>query len=154
MVKSTVNAIVSAGRATAGPPLAPALAPLGINIGQVVAEINNKTKEFEGVSIPVKVIVDTATKQFEVKVGSPSTAALIMKEIGIEKGAGNREAMAGDISMDKILKIARLKRKDVKARSDAAVVKQVIGTCMSVGVTIEGKKPSEKAKEVDPNFKL
>ena len=59
-----INIIIEGGKATAGPPLGPALGPLGINAGKVVEEINEKTKGFSGVKIPVKVIVDPKTKEF------------------------------------------------------------------------------------------
>ena len=73
--------------ATAGPPLGPALGPLGINIMNVIKAINDKTKDFEGMKVPVKVIVDTATKDFEITVGTPPTSALIKGELGSEKGS-------------------------------------------------------------------
>lgn len=91
MAKTKVEVIVDAGKATPAPPLAPAIAPLGVNVGQVVAKINEVTKEFMGVKVPVKVIVDTATKTFEVEVGSPSVSSLIKKEANVEKGAGKKK---------------------------------------------------------------
>ena len=54
----TVEAMVEGGKATAGPPLGPALGPKGVNIGQVVAKINEKTKAFTGMKVPVKVIIN------------------------------------------------------------------------------------------------
>ena len=90
-MEKTIDVIVDGGKATAGPPLGPALGPMGINAGQVVAKINEATKAFSGMKVPVKVIVDTTTKQFNIEIGTPPTAELIKKEAGIEKGAGNRE---------------------------------------------------------------
>ena len=77
MPEMTINGLIEGGKATSGPPFGPALGPLGVNIAGIVAEINTKTKDFEGMKIPVKVIVDTSTKKFRVEVGSPSTSALI-----------------------------------------------------------------------------
>ena len=147
-MEKTINAIVDGGKATAGPPLGPALGPLGVNAGQVVAKINEATKDFAGMKVPVKVIVDTETKEFTVEVGVPPTAELIKKEAGIDKGAGNREAPAGDISMEKAVKIAESKTnslgKDLKA-----TLKEICGTCVSLGVTIGGKNPRDMIKEID-----
>lgn len=144
----TINAIVDGGKASAGPPLAPALAPLGVNIGQVVAKINEATKDFAGMKVPVAVHVDPKTKTFTVEVGSPPTAEIIKKEAGIEKGAGNREAAAGNISMEKAVAIAKAKRnslgKDVKQ-----TLKEVLGSCLSMGITVSGKSAREAIKEVD-----
>ena len=106
----TIDVIVEGGKATAGPPLGPALGPMGINAGEVVAKINEETKAFAGMKVPVKVHVDPATKEFSIEVGSPPTAEIIKKEVGIEKGAGTREAPAGDISLAKAAEIAKAKR--------------------------------------------
>ncbi|MHC1590127.1 MAG: 50S ribosomal protein L11, partial [Candidatus Hecatellaceae archaeon] len=67
--KKTVEALVSGGQATAGPPLGPALGPLGVNVPAIVSKINELTSDFSGVKVPVKVIVDIDTKEFEVEVG-------------------------------------------------------------------------------------
>ena len=86
-MKSTVKALVDGGKATPGPPLGPALGPLGVNVGQIVAKINEKTTAFEGMKVPVRIIVDKKTKQFDVEVGIPPVSALIRKQLGLEKGA-------------------------------------------------------------------
>ena len=83
-----VSALVTGGQASAGPPLGPTLGPLGVNILQIVTAINEKTKDFEGMKVPVTVSVDKKTKTWTVEVGIPSAAALILKEAGIQKGSG------------------------------------------------------------------
>ncbi|MBQ4415273.1 MAG: 50S ribosomal protein L11, partial [Methanomicrobium sp.] len=82
-----VEVLVPGGKATAGPPLGPALGPLGINVKAVVDEINKKTAEFNGMQVPVKVEVDDK-KQFTISVGVPPATSLIIKECGLEKGSG------------------------------------------------------------------
>ncbi|MEK6939213.1 MAG: 50S ribosomal protein L11, partial [Nanoarchaeota archaeon] len=84
MVKQVVETMVEGGKATAAPPLGPALGPTGLNIGQVVMEINKKTADLKGMQVPVKVIVDTDTKTFTIEIGTPPASALIKKEAGIE----------------------------------------------------------------------
>jgi large subunit ribosomal protein L11 len=144
----TIDVIVEGGKASAGPPLAPALAPMGVNIGQVVAKINEATKDFAGMKVPVKVNVDPSTKEFTIEVGSPPTAEIIKKEAGIEKGAGNREAPAGDVALQVIVKIAKAKSNSLGGTvKDKA--KEVLGTCLSMGVTVEGKSARDMIKEVD-----
>ncbi len=144
----TIDVIVEGGKASAGPPLAPALAPMGVNIGQVVAKINESTKDFAGMKVPVKVMVDPATKEFTVEVGSPPTGEIIKKEVGIEKGAGNREAPAGDISLEKIVKIAAAKSNSLGSNKKE-IVKEVLGTCLSMGITIDSKNAREVIREVN-----
>lgn len=149
-MKQTIDALVEGGKASAGPPLGPALGPLGINIGAVVAAINEKTRAFEGMKVPVKVLVDPKSKQFEIKVGTPPTSALVIKELGIEKGSGDVKAKtAGNLTIEGAKKIAAMKRESMLAASTKAAVKEVVGTCVSMGVTVEGKPAKEIFKEIE-----
>ncbi len=149
MAKQVVELLVEGGKATAGPPLGPALGPLKVNIQAVVNAINEKTKDFAGMKVPVKVIVDPKTKEFEIEVGLPPTSALILKELGVEKGAGDVKQPVGNLTIDQVIKIAKMKRQDMLAASLKAAVKEVLGTCVSMGVTVEGKHPKVVQKEID-----
>ena len=148
--KKIVELLVSGGQATAGPPLGPALGPLGVNVMAVVNKINELTKDYAGMKVPVKVIVDPETKQFEVNVGTPTTSALIVNELKIEKGSGNPKAQkVGNLSMQQLIRIAKIKRPELLSKTLKAAVKEVLGTCMSMGVTVEGKDPKEVLREID-----
>ncbi len=149
MGKQTISVMVEGGKATAGPPLGPALGPLGVNAGQVVAEINEKTKAFAGIKVPVKVIVDTATKTFEIEVGKPPVAEMLKKEAGIEKGAGNKEEKAGNLPLGKVIEIAKAISDKSMAVDLKAVTKEVLGTCKSMGITVDEKDPREIIKEIN-----
>jgi large subunit ribosomal protein L11 len=147
-MEKTINVIVDGGKASAGPPLGPALGPMGVNAGQVVADINSATKDFSGMKVPVKVIVDTTTKAFRIEVGTPPTAELIKKEAGIEKGAGNREAPAGDIKLEALVKIAKSKSNSLgKTLKDT--LSEVVGSCQSLGMNIDGKDPKTVLREIE-----
>jgi large subunit ribosomal protein L11 len=142
--KKIVNALVSGGEASAGPPLGPSLGPLGINILQVVNTINEKTKDFPGMKVPVKVEVDSDTKKFTVEVGIPPTAALIFKESGINKGSGTAGTnFVGNISMDSVVKIAKMKSDISYAQDIKSTTKEIIGSCLSLGVKVEDKIANE-----------
>ncbi len=148
--KKVVEALVAGGQATAGPPLGPALGPLGVNVLTIVNKINEVTKDYAGMKVPVKVIVDTETKDFEVTVGTPTASALIVSELKIEKGSGSPKAQkVGDLSMEQITKIAKMKRVELLAPNVKRAVKEVLGTCVSMGVTVQGKDPKDVQKEVD-----
>ncbi len=141
----SVSTMVEGGKASTGPPLGPALGPLGLNLGQIVKEINDKTKDFQGMQVPVTVtIIDAETKKYEIKVGIPPTSALIKKELKIEKGSGNRkETIAGNATVDQLKNVARAKMGSMLANDLKAAVLEVIGTCVSLGITVEGKDPVE-----------
>ena len=147
--KKIVNALVSGGEASAGPPLGPALGPLGINILQVVNTINEKTKDFPGMKVPVKVEVDQETKKFSVEVGVPPTAALIFKESGINKGSGTAGTnFVGNVSMQSIVKIAKMKLDVSYAPDVKSIAKEIIGSCLSLGIKVEDKVAKEVYADV------
>jgi large subunit ribosomal protein L11 len=147
--KKIVNALVSGGEANAGPPLGPALGPLGINILQVVNTINEKTKDFPGMKVPVKVEVDAETKKFSVEVGIPPTAALIFKESGINKGSGTAGTnFVGNISMESIVRIAKMKSDISYAHDIKSTTKEIIGSCLSLGVKVEDKVAKEVYEDI------
>ena len=146
----TVSALVTGGQANAGPPLGPTLGPLGVNILQIVTAINEKTKDFEGMKVPVTVAVDKKTKQWTVEVGIPSAAALILKEAGIQKGSGTSGATwVGDINMNSIIKVAKLKIDSSYAQDIKGAAKEIVGTCLPLGVKIDGKNPKEITVEIN-----
>lgn len=135
----TVEVLVEGGRATPGQPLGPALGPLGVNIPKIVAEIDNKTRAFDGMKVPVKIIIDSKTKDFEIKVGTPPTSSLITKELGVEKGSGSSKAnKIGNLSIAQAIKIAQMKGDSLMGKDLKMKVLEVVGTCTSMGVTIEG----------------
>ena len=146
--KKQVEALLSGGEATAGPPLGPALGPLGVNVLQIVNKINELTKAYSGMKVPVRVIVDVDTKDFEVEIGTPTTSALIVKELGIEKGSGNPKAeKAGNLTMEQVAKIAMMKLPGSYALTNMAAAREVLGSCVSIGITVDGRDPREVQKE-------
>ena len=148
--KQTISSLVTGGEASAGPPLGPALGPMGVNILQIISAINEQTKEFKGMKIPVTVLVDTDTKKWEIEVGIPSASALLLKDAGIQKGSGTSGTeWVGEVSADMIAKIAKVKLETSYASSLKSVAKQIVGTCVSLGIKVEGKTPKEFTAEID-----
>lgn len=150
MAEETIEALVEGGQASAGPPLGPALGPMGINVGEVVSEINKETSDYEGMTVPVKVIVEEETGEFEIEVGSPPTTALIKNTLGIEKGSDDLEdAPVANLSIEQALEVAQKKRGSILAKNKKKAVKEVIGTCVSMGVQVEDKDPREVQREIE-----
>ena len=147
--KKVVEAVVNGGQATAGPPLGPALGPLGVNVLAIVNKINEITKDYAGMKVPVKISVDTDNKEFEVSVGTPTTSALLVSELGVTKGSGvpNTEKI-GNLSLEQIVRITKVKSDDVLGKDLKAAVNEILGTGVSMGVTVEGKDPREVQKEI------
>ncbi len=142
--------LVDGGKATSGPPVGPALGPLGLNIMEVVKEINEKTKAFEGMKVPVKLTIDAKTKKYEVSVGTPPTSALILKELGMEKGSKDpREEKIANLTVEQAKRIALMKSGSLLGENLKQKVKEVVGSCISMGVTVEGKDPREVQREIN-----
>jgi len=87
MAEERIELLVSGGKASPGPATAPKLSVYGLNIGEVFKEINDKTKEYVGIKVPIKIIINKQTKEYKIEVGVPPVSSLIKKELGIEKAA-------------------------------------------------------------------
>lgn len=150
MGKESVDVLIEGGKATAAPPLGPALGPLGVNIGQVVADINKKTESFKGMQVPVKVTVDSDTKEYDISIGTPPASALIKKEAGVQKGAGNpKTEKVADLSIVQLNKIATMKEDNLLGKDLKQRVKEIAGTCQSMGIMIEGLSAADAIKEIN-----
>ncbi|UCD04340.1 MAG: 50S ribosomal protein L11 [Candidatus Woesearchaeota archaeon] len=144
-----ISTLVEGGKATAGPPLGPKLGPLGINIGDVVNKINEKTKDMAGIKVPVTLSIDPKTKEYEIEVGTPSVSSLIKKELNLKSGAGNQKMHVADMSVDRAIKIAKVKLDGLLSYNIKSAVKEVLGACVSMGILVEGKDAREIQKEID-----
>jgi large subunit ribosomal protein L11 len=200
MGKEKVSIIIEGGKATPAPPIGPRFAPMGVNVPKLVADINSASKSFEGVKVPVDIIVDTEKKTWTIEVGTPSAPQLIFKELKLPKGGGGistkevkpkagakkeeakpgeakpeekkeevkpvevpaeeaapaapkvvdkSAAIVGNAPREVIIKVAKLKMKDMGSRTLKTAVKTVIGTCLSACIKVDGKDPREAQKDVD-----
>lgn len=146
---TVVEVLVTGGKATPGPPLGPTLGPLGVNIKEVVDKINEDTKAFNGMQVPIKLTIDDK-KQFTIQVGTPPTSSLIKKELGIELGSEQpNKKIVGNLTIKQAIAIAEMKRNDSLSKNIKNAVKEVIGTCSTMGVTIEDMKAKEATMAVN-----
>jgi len=161
--KQTVEVLVEGGKATGGPPIGPALGPLKVPIPKVVAEINEKTKDFKGMQVPVKIIVDTEEKTWEIVVGTPPTSQLIKNELKdvlplSEKKKRPRGAQqpskewVGNLKLEQLIKIARMKKDGLMANSLKAALMEISGTCVSMGIKIESLHPKKFQQKLREGF--
>ena len=142
--------MVDGGQAKAGASLAQPLAPLGVNLQNIINKINEKTSSFNGMKVPVKVIVDTESKDFELEIGTPPVSELIKKEIKVDKGSGTPDKnKIGNLSMEQVVKLAQMKQDSLLFNNFKSAIKSVIGSCNSSGVLVEGKIAKRINKEVD-----
>ena len=126
------------GQATPAPPIGPALGQHGVNIGQFVSQFNERTKDLNGIIVPV-VITMYKDKSFSFEVKSPPAAVLLRQAAEIAKGSGipNKEKV-GKVTRKQVRKIAERKFKDLNAYDLDQAEKIIAGTARSMGVEIEG----------------
>src|SRR3990172_3946855 len=145
-----IKLLVDGGSMAPGPALSQKLGPIGININQVIQSVNDSTKNFKGLKVPVELEVDPSTKSFEVKVFSPPVSELLKKELGIAKGSGmQKKVTMYNASIEQIIAVAKTKLPNMLSKNLKAAVKTVVGTCGSLGVLVENKSAAEVEKEID-----
>ncbi|HID90971.1 TPA: 50S ribosomal protein L11 [Candidatus Bathyarchaeota archaeon] len=146
----TIRVVIEGGRATGGPPIGPALGPMGVNVPLVVKKVNELTADYAGLRVPVEVTVNVDDKSFDVRVCTPTMTALIAKAASITKGSGASGSQpVGDISMEQVVSIAKAKMEQLSARDLKGAAKTVLGSCVSMGVTVGGKSPKAVQREID-----
>ena len=145
-----IKILADGGSMSPGPALSQKLGPAGINIGQVIAKINEATKDFKGLKVPVELDVNASTKDFEIQVFSPPVSELIKKELGITKGSGmQKKSQVANASIEQMISVAKTKMANLLCNDLKAAVKTVIGSCVSLGILVENKPASEVEKEID-----
>lgn len=144
-----IKLLVEGGSMKPGPAVAQQLGPMGINMGKVISDVNNATKDFKGMEVPVVIDVNPKTKTFSIEVKSPSVSALIKKELKIETASGERMKMqVGNLAIEQVISITKQKYSGMLANDFLGALKSVIGSCMSMGVLIESKDPKEILSEI------
>lgn len=148
-MSGTIEVLVPGGQANPGPPLGPELGPTPVDVQAVVSQINERTAAFDGTEVPVTVTYED-DGSFEIEVGVPPTAALIKDEAGFETGSGEpQKDFVADLTIEQVTKIAEQKLPDLLAYDLKNAAKEVVGTCTSLGVTIEGENPRRFKERVD-----
>jgi len=116
----------------------------------VVDEINKQTMVFKGLTVPVRIECNPETKQFEIFIETPSTASLLLKEVGVEKGSSScSETKIGNLTLDQVQNVVKAKRDKFLDKTIKAGIKTVLGTALSVGLTVEGQDPRVIQKKID-----
>ncbi|MEX1223463.1 MAG: 50S ribosomal protein L11 [Pirellulales bacterium] len=128
---------VPGGQATPAPPVGTALGRYGINLGQFVQAFNERTKEANGMPIPVVVSV-YSDRSFDFITKSPPAAALLKKAAGIAKGSGvPNKTKVGAVTQEHLRDIAKMKMEDLNARDEEHAMRMIAGTARSMGLTVE-----------------
>lgn len=145
-----IKLLVEGGAMKPGPALSQKIGPLGLNVGQIISKVNDATKDFKGLKVPVELDIDPSTKEINVQVFSPPVSELLKKELNIEKGSGAQNKIkTANASIEQIISVAKIKQQNLLCKDLKSSVKTVVGTCGTLGILIEGKSHADIEKEID-----
>lgn len=145
-----IKLLVEGGEMKPGPSLSQQLGPIGIPLTQVIQKINDSTKEFKGLKVPVELNINPSTKQFEITVFSPPVSELLKKELGIQSCSGDQKNIkCANASIEQIISVAKIKQQNMLDKNLKSAVKSVLGTCVSLGILVENKDPREIQLDID-----
>ncbi len=136
-IKTIVKIQLPAGQATPAPPVGPALAPHGLNLGEFCQRFNDATKSQMGSTIPAEITI-YEDRTYEFKLKTPPATELLKKAAAIEKGSGvPNKTKVGKITKEQLRKIAEQKMPDLNADSIEAAMKIIEGTAKNMGIEVE-----------------
>jgi len=137
-ISKKIKLVMPAGKATPAPPVGTALGPTGIAIGEFVKQFNDATRDMAGSLVPAEITI-YEDRSFDFILKTPPASNLIIKALGIEKGAGKPPSQkVGTITRKQLEEIAEKKMADLNANDLDAAVKIIMGTCRSMGVEVKG----------------
>ena len=146
----TIKLLVEGGKMTPGPAVAQQLGPMGVDLGKIISEVNNKTSDFKGMNVPVLLDVNPDTKEFKITVLSPPTSELLKKELGIEKASGARlKIRVGNLAFEQVISVAKQKHDNMLSNDFFATVKSVLGTCQALGIMVDNKDINELMQDIN-----
>ena len=136
-IQGYIKLQLNAGKATAQPPVGPALGQYGVSIPNFVKEFNERTKNQAGYVIPV-VITVYADRSFTFITKTPPAPVLIKKACGIETAsAAPNKTKVAKLTKEQVKKIAETKMPDLNAGSLETAMSMIAGTARSMGITVE-----------------
>lgn len=135
-ITATIKLHCPGGQATPAPPVGPALGQHGVNIGQFVKEFNDRTRDKNGLTIPVEISV-YKDRTFSFITKSPPASVLLKKAADLATAAhAPGSEVAGEVSRDQVREIAETKMEDLNAATLEAAMRIIEGTARSCGIKV------------------
>jgi large subunit ribosomal protein L11 len=135
-IKAQVKVQIPGGKATPAPPVGTALGPHGINLGQFVSQFNDKTRDLNGMVVPV-IITIFEDRSFSFVLKSPPASVLLKQAAQLAKGAHNpKTEKVGRVTRAQLVEIAKTKMDDLNAATMEAATRVIAGTARSMGIEV------------------
>ncbi|KAJ1963502.1 hypothetical protein IWQ62_003193 [Dispira parvispora] len=130
--------------------LAPKIGPLGLSPKKIGEDIAKATKEWKGLRITVKLTIQNRQAAVSVVPSASSMVIRALKEPLRDRKKEKNIKHSGNIPLDEIIDIARTMREADKsmARELSGTVKEILGTCFSVGCTVDGQNPKDVTDQI------
>jgi len=136
-IKAIIKLQIQAGQATPAPPVGPALAQHGLNIGEFCQKFNDATKQNQGFKIPVEITV-YVDRTYNFRLKQPPATELLKKAAGIEKGSGEpNKTKVAKISRTQLRQIAEKKMEDLNTEDIESAMRIIEGTARNMGIEIQ-----------------
>lgn len=131
------------GEAAGASSLAPKVGPLGLAAKKIADDVAAATKGYKGLRCTVQLTVKNRQATIEVV---PSASLLVIK--GLKEPERDRKKEKnilhnGNLTLDAVIKMAKSHRERSRSATLAGTVKELLGTALSVGATVDGKSPKE-----------
>ncbi len=150
MAVRVVNVKFPGGQAAQAKDKLEQLEEYGIDVEKLIEELNELTSIYKGFDITVKIAVDTDTGEYDLEVKPPTTTEILLKMVGAKEPSGDpMHQKIGDLSFEKIVEIAIMKKPSLLAKTLKAAVKTILGSARSIGITVDGKDAKQVVREVE-----
>ena len=135
-VRAIVKVQAPAGKATAAPPVGPALGQHGINIMEFIKAFNERTAAQAGYVVPAEITV-FEDRSFTFATKAPLAAALLKRAAGVESGSAQpNRTKVGQVTREQVRQIAEQKMADLNATSLEQAMRIIEGTARSMGIEV------------------
>jgi len=135
-IQGYIRLQLPAGAANPAPPVGPALGAQGVNIMAFCKEFNAKTKDQNGMILPV-VITVYSDKSFTFILKSPPASVLLKKAANVASGSGKPNSdKVGKVTKKQLLEIYNIKKADMNAKDPEAGIRIIAGTAKNMGIEV------------------
>ncbi|KAI9095520.1 60S ribosomal protein L12.1/L12A [Phlyctochytrium arcticum] len=136
------------GEVAGGSALAPKIGPLGLSPKKVGEDIAKATKEWKGLRITVRLVIQNRQAAVEVLPSASSLVIHALKEPPRDRKKDKNIKHTGNLTLDQIIDVARKMRFKSYAKDLKGTVREILGTAFSVGCTVDGQSPQDISEKV------
>jgi len=147
--KAIIFIRVTGGESGAMSSLAPKLGPLGLSPKKVGDDIAKSTLGWKGLKVTCRLTIQNRIATVEVIPSASSLVIKALKEPPRDRKKEKNIKHSGNLSFDEIVTVARQMRERSMAKEFKGTVKEILGTCVAIGCTVDGQSPKIVQEKVE-----